>query len=395
MACPESDRMTGNEPEVIQSGCMKQIQGIKFYVNDIKVLPVSRRSSMGSNKTLPPLMSKGSGYGRRLSKSLKSSVLFSVSQLKLGIKHLKNNENRSHATNSREGERSAESKGKQLGEMRKTFTPKGEPLLFTEINNLNAESRQNESSSMNIINNGDISSRNSALNGGITSRTVAKRQGEGNELPLIPSFTKETIESPEEKPKKAEAVQETPLKKDSIQENGHQVKELQDASTRKQSQSQSILSSPMKETQGPSPKKDFQVDVPAKDLQSYGGSPKSSLLSSNKKLEKPKRSRKATMSMSNFSPNITDCLPRKRKRVFDVKLSEKVNLFEGYPCVQYDTMTRKDPEMQKVIFRDQLLVLIDKLFQFKLKLAEQNKLKHVRTLSMFHIKLLLLFLGLV
>jgi hypothetical protein len=136
---------------------------------------------------------------------------------------------------------------------------------------------------------------------------------------------------------------------------------------------------------------EYQGGLPK--IGSKGGHTKSSLGTSNEhesskvlsfqkedlsdKIMRPSK-KQQTIRMSTFTDTEA---PTKRKRNFDVKFYKKINLFEGYPYVQYDQQTCRDTEMQKIIFRDQLLIIIDKLYQFKGKIGEQNKLQLVSFFS--------------
>jgi hypothetical protein len=64
-------------------------------------------------------------------------------------------------------------------------------------------------------------------------------------------------------------------------------------------------------------------------------------------------------------------------RDFDAKLSQNKNLFSGYYVSTYDRYVMRDEVMQKIILRDQLLVLMDKLSIMKNSISEKNIIKNI------------------
>ena len=66
-----------------------------------------------------------------------------------------------------------------------------------------------------------------------------------------------------------------------------------------------------------------------------------------------------------------------RHRDFGVKTTNKLNMFEGLPYIQYDQFLRQDPLMQNVIFRDLLKILLDKCNGLKNLINERGKLSKV------------------
>ena len=66
-----------------------------------------------------------------------------------------------------------------------------------------------------------------------------------------------------------------------------------------------------------------------------------------------------------------------RHRDFGVKTTNKLNIFEGLPFIQYDQFLRQDPLMQNVIFRDLLKILLDKCNGLKNLINERGKLSKV------------------
>ena len=64
-------------------------------------------------------------------------------------------------------------------------------------------------------------------------------------------------------------------------------------------------------------------------------------------------------------------------RDFDAKLSQSKNLFSGYYVSTYDRYVMRDEIMQKIILRDQLLVLMDKLSIMKNSISEKNIIKNI------------------
>jgi hypothetical protein len=60
----------------------------------------------------------------------------------------------------------------------------------------------------------------------------------------------------------------------------------------------------------------------------------------------------------------------KRARDFKLKVYTRKNMFEGFSFFQYDQYAVNDPILQKVILRDQLIILIDKAVMLKNELYD-------------------------
>ena len=67
---------------------------------------------------------------------------------------------------------------------------------------------------------------------------------------------------------------------------------------------------------------------------------------------------------SNDKPKATVKLPT-RTRNFKLKVYSRKNMFEGFSFIQYDQYAIMDCTMQKVLIRDQLIILIDKASTLK------------------------------
>lgn len=72
---------------------------------------------------------------------------------------------------------------------------------------------------------------------------------------------------------------------------------------------------------------------------------------------------------------------RKRERNYDVKFSKRKNMFGGLPYNQYNSYMRKDEHMQKLIIRDQLLIIIDKISNLKNNVSDKGLIKMVRIIK--------------
>lgn len=64
-------------------------------------------------------------------------------------------------------------------------------------------------------------------------------------------------------------------------------------------------------------------------------------------------------------------------------IKTKNNMFEGFSFFQYDAYVRKDPRMQKIIIRDQILILLDKITHLKNNVSDKGLVKFVRTEPQF------------
>ena len=68
----------------------------------------------------------------------------------------------------------------------------------------------------------------------------------------------------------------------------------------------------------------------------------------------------------------------KRVRDFRLKVYTRKNMFEGFSFFQYDQYAIADPTLQRVILRDQLLILIDKTTMLKNEIYDDNLTKKVK-----------------
>ena len=66
-----------------------------------------------------------------------------------------------------------------------------------------------------------------------------------------------------------------------------------------------------------------------------------------------------------------------RRRRYIYELSTRNNMFGGFSYCQYDMFVRKDAKMQKIILRDQLLVLLDKVTTLKNTVSDKGLIKLV------------------
>ena len=66
-----------------------------------------------------------------------------------------------------------------------------------------------------------------------------------------------------------------------------------------------------------------------------------------------------------------------RQRDYSFKVYTKKNMFGGFSYSQYDMFVRTNPKMQKIILRDQLLILIDKVSSLKNNVADKGMVKQV------------------
>lgn len=64
-----------------------------------------------------------------------------------------------------------------------------------------------------------------------------------------------------------------------------------------------------------------------------------------------------------------------RLRNYRVTLKCSSDLFEGYSFSQYDVYVKKEKTMQRIIIRDQLLILIDKIAYLKMNAGDKSLLK--------------------
>jgi hypothetical protein len=53
-------------------------------------------------------------------------------------------------------------------------------------------------------------------------------------------------------------------------------------------------------------------------------------------------------------------------------------MFEGFSFFQYDTYVRRDPKMQKIILRDQTLILLDKVNSLKNNVSDKGLINTVK-----------------
>lgn len=68
----------------------------------------------------------------------------------------------------------------------------------------------------------------------------------------------------------------------------------------------------------------------------------------------------------------------KRMRNFKLKVYSRKNMFEGFSFFQYEQYAITDPTMQKVIIRDQLILLIDKAGMLKNEIYDDMLTKRIK-----------------
>jgi hypothetical protein len=70
--------------------------------------------------------------------------------------------------------------------------------------------------------------------------------------------------------------------------------------------------------------------------------------------------------------------PKKRARNFKVKIFSSKQMFEGYTYSQYDQYVVNDSTMQKVVVRDQLIIIIDKTSMLKYEVFDESLTKKIK-----------------
>lgn len=68
----------------------------------------------------------------------------------------------------------------------------------------------------------------------------------------------------------------------------------------------------------------------------------------------------------------------KRLRDFRLKVYSRKNMFEGFSFFQYEHYAITDPTMQKVIIRDQLILLIDKAGMLKNEVYDETLTRRIK-----------------
>lgn len=68
----------------------------------------------------------------------------------------------------------------------------------------------------------------------------------------------------------------------------------------------------------------------------------------------------------------------KRKRDFKVKVTSRKNMFEGFSFFQYDQYVITEPTMQKIVLRDQLIIMSDKAGTLKNEIYDNAFTKKVK-----------------